>query len=145
MKRIYLGADHAGYNLKEKIKKYLLENGFVTDDLGTYSEKSVDYPEFGVKVAKEVVKDKRSLGIIVCGTGVGISIAANKVKGARAANLSDEKTAALVHEHNDANILAFGARVITFPKAKKLIEAFLKAKPNKVARHKRRVKQLNKL
>ncbi len=123
--KIALGSDHGGYSLKEAVKEHLLSRGYEVEDLGAYSESSVDYPEYGKKVAKYVVEGNAKYGIIICGTGIGISIAANKVKGARAALCHNVWTARLTREHNDANILAMGARVIGEGIALDMVDTFL--------------------
>ena len=123
--KIALGSDHGGYRLKEAVKEHLLSRGYEVEDLGAYSESSVDYPEYGKKVAKYVVEGNAKYGIIICGTGIGISIAANKVKGARAALCHNVWTARLTREHNDANILAMGARVIGEGIALDMVDTFL--------------------
>src|SRR5260370_10882851 len=111
--KISLGADHAGFELKEKIKKLLLQEGLQVNDQGTLSSESVDYPDFARKVGEEVANHSADLGILVCGSGIGMSIAANKVLGVRAANVSSEYEAQLSREHNDANVLALGSRVLS--------------------------------
>ena len=103
--KIALGADHGGYELKEKIKKHLTEKGIETVDMGTNSTDSVDYPKYGHLVAAAVVKKEVDFGILVCGTGIGISIAANKIKGIRAANCTNTTMAKLTRQHNDAKIV----------------------------------------
>ncbi|UWG97193.1 ribose 5-phosphate isomerase B [Dehalobacter sp. DCM] len=123
--KIALGADHAGYSLKECIKGYLTEKGYEIVDCGTDSETSVDYPEYGFCTAKTVMDGKADCGILVCGTGIGISIAANKVKGIRAALCTDSYMAKMAREHNNANILALGARVIGQGVALDIVDAFL--------------------
>jgi ribose 5-phosphate isomerase B len=123
--KIALGADHGGYKLKEVIKEHLIRKGYEVEDFGTNSEASVDYPEYGKKVAEYVVEGKAKYGIIICGTGIGISIAANKVRGARAALCHNLWTTRLTREHNDANILAMGARVIGEGLALDMVDTFL--------------------
>ena len=111
--KIALGADHGGYELKEKIKEHLAKKGNIeVVDFGTNSSESVDYPKYGHLVAKSVVEKEVDFGILVCGTGIGISIAANKIKGIRAANCTNTTMAKLTRQHNDANILALGARIV---------------------------------
>ncbi len=143
--KFYLGADHAGYETKEEIQKYLQRTGNESVDLGTHSNDSVDYPDYAVKVARKVAKDKGSFGVLVCGTGIGMSIAANKIKGIRAAHVTSVNEAKLAREHNDANVLCVGARINSPTEIKKMIKAFLAEKPSKVKRHKARVEKLNKL
>src|SRR5258706_13474756 len=108
--RIAIGSDHAGFVVKETMRKYLEEAGYAVDDQGTCSEESVDYPDYGKAVGQRVVSKQADLGIAVCGSGIGISIAANKVPGIRAALAHDVTTARLAREHNDANVLALGGR-----------------------------------
>lgn len=122
---IYVGSDHGGFELKEHVAEYLKEKGIEFEDCGTYSSDSCDYPDIAENVANKVVADKGSYGILVCGTGIGISIAANKVKGIRAACCSDTFSARYTRKHNDANILCFGGRVIGPGMAEELIDAFL--------------------
>ena len=111
--RIAIGSDYAGFPVKETIRKYLEEAGYVVDDQGTSSEESVDYPDYGRAVGERVASKEADLGIAVCGSGIGISIAANKVPGIRAALAHDVMTARLAREHNDANVLALGGRIVT--------------------------------
>ena len=125
--KIALGADHGGYELKEKIKKHLTEKGIETVDMGTNSKDSVDYPKYGHLVAAAVVKKEVDFGILVCGTGIGISIDANKIKGIRAANCTNTTMAKLTRQHNDANILALGARIVGDVLAIDIVDEFLAA------------------
>ena len=126
MTSIALGADHGGFELKEIIKKHLQAQAqYVVNDLGTYSQDSVDYPVFAKAVAEEVVGAKAAFGILVCGTGIGISIAANKIAGIRAALVHDEFTARMSREHNNANVLCLGGRTTDSLKALKLVDIFL--------------------
>src|SRR5207249_755537 len=106
--KIALGSDHAGFELKEKLKQTLTARGIEVQDQGTYSTDSVDYPDFARKVGEEVAAGKAERGILVCGSGIGMAIAANKVPGVRAANLTSEQEAQLSREHNDLNVLALG-------------------------------------
>ena len=140
--KIALGADHAGYSLKEIIRKHLEEAGYAIEDLGTWSEESVDYPDFGKAVGEHVISRRSDLGITVCGTGIGISIAANKVPGVRAAVAHDVMTARLAREHNDANVIAFGARLIGSDMARACVLAFL-GSDFAGGRHQRRVDLLS--
>lgn len=123
--KIVLGADHGGFELKEKIKLHLLNKGIEIIDKGTYSLESVDYPKYGKAVAKAVVNGEGNFGILVCGTGIGISIAANKVKGVRCALCHNTTTARLTREHNDANVLALGGRILGDLLAFEIIDVFL--------------------
>ena len=123
--RIAIGSDHAGFSVKETIRKYLENAGYAVSDLGTSSEESVDYPDYGKAVGERVVSKQADLGIAVCGTGIGISIAANKVPGIRAALAHDVNTARLAREHNDANVLALGGRIVTAEAAIEMVQVFL--------------------
>ena len=122
---IALGSDHGGYALKQEIMKHLEERGMEYKDYGCYSEESCDYPEFARAVGKAVAAKECELGILICGTGIGISIAANKIKGVRAALCHDCFSAQATKEHNDANILAMGARVVGVGHALKIVDTFL--------------------
>ena len=140
--KIALGADHGGYELKEKIKQHLAKKeGIEVIDFGTNSTESVDYPKYGHLVAKSVVDKEVDFGILVCTTGVGISIAANKIKGVRAALCTDTTTAKLTREHNDANILALGARIVGDVLALDIVDEFLSAS-FEGGRHQKRVDQI---
>ncbi len=125
--RIAIGNDHAAVELKEQILAYVRELGHDADNYGTDTSESCDYPEYGEKVARAVAEGRADCGILICGTGVGISIAANKVKGIRAAVCSDTATARLTKEHNNANIIAFGARIVGAELAKEIVKAYLDA------------------
>ena len=122
---IALGCDHGGYALMQSVKKYLEEKGLEYKDYGTYSEESCDYPIYGEAVAKAIVNGECDKGIIICGTGIGISIAANKVKGIRAALCHNEFTAQMCREHNNAQIVSMGARVLEEDMALRIVETFL--------------------
>lgn len=136
---IALGSDQAGYELKQVVIKHLEERGFAYKDYGSYNADPVDYPVYGKKVAQAIVDGECDRGILICGTGIGISIAANKIKGIRAAVCSDCFSAEATRLHNDANILAFGARVIGPGLAEKIVDVFLDTEFSGVERHKRRV------
>jgi ribose 5-phosphate isomerase B len=123
--RIVIGSDHAGFSVKESIRKYLETAGYAVDDRGTSSEESVDYPDYGKAVGERVASKQADLGIAVCGSGIGISIAANKVPGIRAALAHDVMTARLAREHNDANVLALGGRIVTPEAALEMVQTFL--------------------
>ncbi|HOO42493.1 MAG TPA: ribose 5-phosphate isomerase B, partial [Bacteroidales bacterium] len=112
MEVIAIGSDHAAFQLKENIREFLVESGYRVIDLGTDSRKSVDYPDYGIAVGEAVANGVCERGIVICGTGIGISISANKVKGIRAASCSDPYSARLAREHNNANVLALGARIV---------------------------------
>ncbi len=138
---IAIGSDHAAYSLKKELKKYFDEKNIKYEDLGTDSLESVDYPDFGIKVGKAVASGKYEYGIVMCGTGIGISIAANKVKGVRAALVYDENTARLAKEHNNANIIAIGGRTTSLENAIKIVEAYNNA--NFETRHQNRIDKIN--
>jgi len=139
---IALGSDQAGYELKQVIMKHLEERGFEYKDYGSYSADPVDYPIYGKKVANAIVSGECDKGILICGTGIGISIAANKIKGIRAAVCSDCFSAEATRLHNDANILAFGARVVGPGLAEKIVDTFLDTEFSGVERHARRVEMI---
>ena len=136
---IALGSDQAGYELKQIIMKHLDDRGLEYKDYGSYNADPVDYPIYGKKVAEAIVGGECDRGILICGTGIGISIAANKVKGIRAAVCSDCFSAEATRLHNDANILAFGARVVGAGLAEKIVDTFLDTEFSGAERHKRRV------
>ncbi len=137
---IGLVCDHGGYKLKEEIKRYLSDRYQILD-LGTSSEESVDYPEFGYAIADAIATGKISRGIAICGSGVGISIAANRNKAVRCALCTDSTMARLTRQHNDANVLALGARIIGIEVALECVEVFLTTE-FEGGRHERRVNQL---
>jgi ribose 5-phosphate isomerase B len=142
--RIAIGSDHAGFLVKESIRKYLEAAGYAVDDQGTSSEASVDYPDYGKAVGERVASKQADLGIAVCGSGIGISIAANKVPGIRAALAHDVITARLAREHNDANVLALGGRLVTPEVALAMVQNFL-ATAYLGGRHQRRIDKITQL
>lgn len=125
--KIAVGCDHAGYAYKREIITHLLKNGYEVTDVGTRSNDPVDYPIYGRLVAGMIVRNKADLGIIICGTGEGIMMAANKIKGIRAGIGYDDEVSRLIKEHNDANIIAFGARYMALEDVLRRIDIFLKA------------------
>ena len=125
--KIAIGNDHAAVEMKQEIVKYLKELGHEVVNYGTDSNESCNYPEYGEKVGRAVAAHEADCGILICGTGVGISIASNKVRGVRAAVCSDVTTAHLVKEHNNANIIAFGARIVGLELAKDIVKSYLDA------------------
>lgn len=143
-KTVYIACDHAALHMKNDIIGYLNDKEYNVEDLGPYTPGSVDYPEYAEKVARAVVDDKESLGILICGTGIGMSIAANKVKGIRAAACSEVFSAVMTRKHNDANILCMGARVIGIETAKMMVDGFLEAE-YEGERHQRRVDMITDL
>ena len=141
---IIIGSDHAGFNLKEKIKKFLIENNYNVTDAGTHSTESVDYPIIAKEVAEKIVSKEYEKGILICGTGIGMSIAANKVKGIRAVVCSDTTSAKFSRQHNDANILCFGERIVGEYLAKDICKIWLET-DFEAEKHLRRVKLIEDL
>ena len=139
--KIAMGSDHGGIHLKNHLKGYLEGKGYEVLDKGTYTEESCDYPDYAVKVGHAVVGGEAELGILVCGTGLGISIAANKIKGVRAAVCGDVYSAKMSREHNNANILALGERVTGVGLAEMIVDAWLAAE-FAGGRHARRVDKI---
>ena len=139
---IAIGCDHGGYELKQEIIAYLEEHKLEYKDYGCYDTNSVDYPEYAKKVAHAVADKEADKGILICGTGIGISIAANKVKGIRAALCHDCFSAQATREHNDANILAMGARVVGEGLALDIVDTFLETEFSNDERHIRRINQI---
>jgi len=142
--KIALGADHAGYELKEEIKDFLTQKRINYYDFGTYSTTSTDYPDWGVKVAEAVAEGKFERGILICGTGLGMCLIANKIPGIRATPCYGIFSARLSREHNDSNVLILGGRVTGKDLAKQIVEEWLKAK-FKEGRHKRRLDKITKI
>ena len=142
--RIALASDHAGFALKRELAAWLVELGYEVADLGTNSTDSVDYPDFGAKLANAVATGSAERGIAVCGSGIGISIAVNRNPKCRCARVDEPVSAALAREHNDANVLALGGRLVGSDMAKACVEAFL-GTDFAGGRHQRRVDQLSKL
>lgn len=140
--KIALGSDHGGYKLKNEIISFLKENGYEIKDFGTYSTESCDYPDFAEKVAEAVVSKEFDFGILVCGTGIGISISANKIPGVRAALCSDTFSAHATREHNDANILALGERVVGPGIAIDIVKTFLTSE-FQGERHQKRIDKIS--
>ena len=124
---IGMGSDHGGYELKEQIKKYLLEKGFEIKDYGTLDGTAVDYPDIAEVVCNGVVGGDCEFGILFCGTGIGISIAANKVKGIRAAHVTDSYSGKMAKEHNNANVICIGGRITGYEIAREIVDAYISA------------------
>ena len=141
MKKIFISSDHAGFKLKETIKNYLRNKKVVFEDLGPKDDSRVDYPDYAHKVAKKVKLNKSNVGILVCGSGTGMNIAANKHKNIRAAQCFNLKSTKLSRLHNDANIITLGSRLITTKNALKFISVFLNTKFDG-GRHLKRVKKI---
>jgi ribose 5-phosphate isomerase B len=140
--KIALAADHAGFTMKERLREKLVAAGHQVEDLGTYSPESCDYPDFAFAVASRVSQGKAERGVLVCSTGIGMSIAANKVPGVRAAAAANAEQARLSRAHNDANVLALGAHFVPEAEAEKMVDTFL-ATPFDGGRHARRVDKIN--
>ena len=139
--KIAIGSDHAGFSLKEEIKLDLIEEGYEVEDFGTDSLASCDYPDYAKKVADAVVRGSSKFGILICGTGIGMSIVANKTKGIRAALCSSSETACLARSHNHANVLCLAARFLGEEEAKQIVSAFL-ATSEEEGRHRIRVNKI---
>jgi ribose 5-phosphate isomerase B len=142
MVKIIIGADHAGFNVKEKLKKYFDGKRIKYEDVGTHSLKMVDYPDYAKKVARRIVKDKNTRGILICGTGTGMVIAANKIKGSRAVVAYDNYSAKMSRMDNDANILALRGRYFPYKKTQQIVNIWLNSKFSGNSRHKKRIKKI---
>lgn len=142
--KIAIGADHGGYNLKESLVRFLKKEGHGIKDFGTFSKESCDYPLISFEVSKAVGSKKYPRGILICKTGIGMSIAANKVRGVRAALCDNVRIARLSRLHNDSNILVLAAKIVSLEKAKRIASAWLST-PSLGGRHRRRVGQINRL
>lgn len=138
-----IGSDHAGYGLKQAVMKHLTEKGIEYKDYGTYSEASCDYPDFAEAVSQAIITGEAERGILICGTGIGISIAANRHKEIRAAVCGDCFSAKATREHNDANILAMGARVVGEGLALQIVDTFLETEFSNGANHVRRISKMS--
>jgi ribose 5-phosphate isomerase B len=143
-KKIAIGSDHAGFELKEQIKKSLESEGYAITDFGTNSSDSVDYPLIAKALATSVATKNPNKGILICGTGIGMSIAANKVKGIIAANCFDAETARLARLHNNSNILTLGGRILNFDAAKEIVKIWLET-DFEGGRHQRRIQEIRDL
>jgi ribose 5-phosphate isomerase B len=142
--KVFLGSDHAGVEMKDMLRGYLIEKGFEVEDLGPEGADSVDYPDYGAAVGRAVITESGSYGVLICGTGIGIGMAAHKVKGVRAAVVHNEFTARAAKEHNNANVISFGARVIDDEMARKIVDEFFGAE-FEGGRHERRVEKIMQL
>jgi len=140
--KYFIGTDHAGFEVKPFVIEYLKNKGYEVEDLGTYSTESVDYPDYAHKVAEAVLANPGSMGILICGSGIGMSLAANKHKGIRAALCHDHYTASMARKHNDANILCFGARIVGLGEIESILDGWLNSK-FEGGRHERRVKKID--
>ena len=142
--KIAIGSDHGGYDLKEQLKYYLTKNGYEVMDVGTYSKDSCHYPEFAIKCARQVSEGVCQFGVIICTTGEGVTMAANKIKGVRAGLAYNTDVAHLMREHNDANVMTLGAKYTTFKEASERLDTFLNTKFLE-GRHAVRVQMINNL
>lgn len=140
--KVVIGSDHGGFDLKEVLKKHLIEKGLEVTDVGAYDTNSVDYPDIAKKACEYVVSGECSWGVLVCGTGIGISIAANKVRGIRCALVNNEYSAEMTRRHNDANMLAFGGRVVGPDLAKNILNAYINAE-FEGGRHQNRIDKIS--
>ena len=141
MRKISISSDHAGFELKESIKKFLIKKKFLVLDLGPIDDRSVDYPDYAKKLAKNIISKKSDTGILVCGSGIGMAMSANRFKKIRAAVCYNAKSTKLSRSHNNANIIAIGSRLINKNLAFKLVMIFLKTKFDG-GRHKRRINKI---
>lgn len=142
--KLAIGSDHVGWELKQEISDYIQSLGHETVDFGAYSSERTDYPKYGKKVAEEVASGQFDVGVLICGTGVGISISANKVKGIRAVVCSEPYTAKLSKQHNNTNIVAFGSRVVGVDLAKMIVKEWLEAS-YEGGRHAKRVDMIDEI
>ena len=142
---IAIASDHGGFDLKEEVKKHLEERGLEYKDFGTYDKNSCDYPDFGVQAAKAVGAGECEKGIVICTTGIGISIVANKVKGVRCALCSETTTARLTREHNDANVLAMGGGMVGPILGCEIVDTFLDTEFSNLEKHSRRVAKITEI
>lgn len=143
--KLYIACDHAAIDMKNEIAEYLRQQNHEVCDLGINTGEKIDYPISAERVARKVAADKTARGILICGTGIGMSIAANKIKGVRAAAVSEVYSAKLTREHNNTNVLCFGARVIGIETAKMIVDAYLGAEFEEGGRHSARVALIDKL
>lgn len=144
--KIYIGTDHAGFRLKERLNPYLKKRKYRVIDLGNKKyDKNDDYPVFAARVAKKVAKDKNSKGILICGSGQGVCIAANKIKGIRAALAEHVQDAFLARKDDDCNVLCLQGRFTTFDKTKKIVNKFLATRFSKAKRYSRRINEIRRL
>jgi len=142
--KIAVGADHAGYQLKDQIRDHLKQTGISVQDAGTNTSDSVDYPDYARSVAHEVSQGRADLGILVCGSGIGMAIAANKVEGIRAAHVSSEYEAQMSREHNNANVLTLGARILNAEQAFAIVDKWLSTE-FAGGRHERRIEKISQI
>lgn len=139
--RVYLGSDHAGFAMKQAVREYLDKRGYDVTDVGTDSDESVDYPDYAHEVARAVSNGEADKGVLVCGSGIGMAMAANKVNGVRAATVTDPELARMSRAHNDANVVALGGRYIPQQTAEEILDAFFDTE-FEGGRHQRRVDKI---
>ena len=139
--KVVIGADHGGFELKEILKKHMMSKGFDVLDVGTHNTNSVDYPDIARAACEKIISEECEWGVLVCGTGIGISMAANKIKGIRCALVSNEYSAEMTKRHNNANVLAFGGRVTGCDLAKNILDAYINAE-FEGGRHKNRIDKI---
>jgi len=142
--RIHLGSDHAGFPMKEFVREYLLAAGYEVEDVGPTSEASVDYPDYADEVARAVAQGRADKGVLVCGSGLGMAIAANKVHGVRAVQVTDPEMARMARRHNDANVITLAGRYSPVPVVKDILDAFLQTE-FEGGRHQRRIDKITEL
>ncbi len=140
--KIVIGSDHRGFTLKEELIKFFKESSVDFKDVGTNSTDSTDYPDYAKLVGESIMKDGYNFGILICGSGIGVSIAANKVKGIRAVNATSNNMAEMARKHNDANVICFGSDFIDIDKAKRFLEIFINTGFEGGERHIRRIQKL---
>lgn len=143
--RVAIGSDHAGYLLKNRLRDVLHAQGHEVLDYGAHGPQPVDYPDFASQVGHAVASGKAERGVLVCGTGIGVCIAANKVRGVRAASVSEPVSARMAREHNDANIICFGERIVGSDLAEEIVYTFLTTRFSEVDRHARRIAKIAEL
>ena len=142
MMKIIMGCDHGGFELKETLKKVLIEKGYEVEDYGIHKQERVDYPDYAQKVGEAIASGKGDQGILICGTGIGMAVAANKINGIRAVNAINTQFAELCREHNDANMMALGAGFVGELLALEIVDTFLDTPFSNGERHKRRIEKL---
>ncbi len=141
--KVVIGSDHAGFALKEELKKYMTEKGIKFLDLGSFSTESVDYPDIAREVCEQVVEEEGTFGVLICGTGIGMSIAANRREGIRAAYCTHELLAKMSRLHNNANVLCMGGRILGIELAKSILDTFLNTNFSNEERHEKRIEKID--
>ncbi|NLI55043.1 MAG: ribose 5-phosphate isomerase B [Clostridiales bacterium] len=141
--KLAIGCDHGGFDLKTELVAYLKEQGHEVKDFGCYDKSSIDYPDYAIPVGEAVARGEFDRGIVICTTGIGVSISANKVRGVRCALVADEYSARMTREHNDTNVIAFGANVTTVVRAKGMLDIWLEVPYSHGERHQRRIDKIS--